>query len=1215
MFKSSNKSPKLFLTLTLALLCSLLNITAYSQATNTRVNGNVNDAQGAAVASATVILIDNATQTSRTVTTNESGFFSFNDVRQGTYTVNVEAAGFKKTTVSEVLVNVDQTANVNVALEIGQVTEVVTVSASDAQTIVNTENAEIKNTVGERQINDLPLNGRNPLALATLQAGVNGNSTRSPTINGLRGTFTNLTWDGININDNFVRTDSLFGTSAPSVVGVQEFTLTTQNSGPGDGLGVAQVKLVTPRGTKDFSGTLFEYHRNDVLDANTFFNNRSGIKKPKLIQNQFGAGIGGPLIVPNFGDGGPTWFGEDKLFFSGYYEGTLTRSDASINRSVLTPAARQGSFSYRTTCTAATCPAGITPGQLVTVNLLNATGRTADPLVRNLINLQPAFNNTETGDANNTAGFRFNSPSGSDTHLWGFRFDFDASEKHRFEAIYSRFKLDSPNDTFNDIGEVFPGLPGGGQGSLRPRSSFAWIWVPNGSLNNEFRFGGQKSNPSFLTNEKFASGYRLAFPISTNPIQNFLQQGRDTRVREMMDNANYTVGDHSIRFGGNYRHLRVEPFNDAGNLPTYTLGFGTGNVNPLATSLFPGGISSTDFTNAGAILALLTGSVTTSTQTFNVQDAQSGFVPGLGTRRVITNNNVGLYVGDSWRILQNLNINVGLRWEYISVPMVENGLALMPINGESDLRNPNAILDYAGTSERPFFKNDWNNFAPSVSFAWDPFKDGKTSIRGGYSESYVIDNNITTVANAYAGNPGLSAGRTIQNLTGTVSSGGIVPIAPPAFQVPRPISLNTANDSGAAVFAFEDDFKTPKVQQWNIGISREIPFDMAVEVRYVGNRGVGLTRGIDINQVRIFDNGFFADFQRAQFNQANCGGNLNPTAAQCPNRQPLQILPNFGLGGFLTDAGVRNLVSTGQVGELASFYFLNRTFFLNGANGGSPSLTPAFFAGANPSVYVADLYTNGSWSNYHGMQAEIRRRFSQGFYFQANYTFSKAFADYEGSQNNFSPLLDNTLGGVVEKRRIADDLTHVFKFNTIYELPFGPGKPFLNYDGIAGKIFGGWSISALGRANSGVPISFVSARGTLNRAGRSGVNTVNTNLTNQEIQENTGVFFDPVTGQPRLFPVGFASNFTNPTAGTLGNLQLTPVNGPSLFFMDASLIKRTYFTETINVEFRVEAFNVLNRTNFNVGQTFNINATTNSFGNITSAFAPRILQLAAKFNF
>jgi hypothetical protein len=381
----------------------------------------------------------------------------------------------------------------------------------------------------------------------------------------------------------------------------------------------------------------------------------------------------------------------------------------------------------------------------------------------------------------------------------------------------------------------------------------------------------------------------------------------------------------------------------------------------------------------------------------------------------------------------------------------------------------------------------------------------------------------------------------------------------------------------------------------------------------VGNRGVGLTRGVDLNQVRIFDNGFLEDFQRAQFNLSTCG-RINPTAAQCANRQVLQILPRFGLAGFLTNGTVINLVNTGQVGELAAFYYLNRNFFLNGANGGDPTLTPAFFARSNPNAFVTDLYTNGSWSNYHGLQAEIRRRFSQGLYFQANYTYSKGLTDSEGSQTNFDPYLDIATGDEKEVRRNTNDITHVFKANAIYELPFGQGKPFLNYSGIGGRLLGGWSIGGLLRWQSGEPVSITSGgRGTLNRAARSTVNTVNTTLTIPEIQQNTGLFFDPTTGQPRLFPVGFESNFANPAAGTRGTLALTPVSGPSVLFFDASIIKRTYFTETMNVEFRVEAFNVLNNTNFNITQTQSINSTT--FGFINSTFDPRVIQFAAKFNF
>src|SRR5688572_25007182 len=332
-------------------LCGLIASSAFAQGSVTRVAGTVKDPQGAAISGATVTLTDSATKTVKTATTGDDGAFAFNDLRAGMYAVDVEAAGFKKTTVPDLTVNIDQTSTVNIDMEVGGVGEVVTVTASDAQAVVHTENAELKNTVLERQIQDLPLNGRNPLTLAGLQAGVNssGAGTRSASVNGLRGTFTNLTWDGININDNFIRTDSFFGVAAPSVASVSEFTLTTQNASAADGLGVAQLKLITPRGTGEFHGQLFEFHRNNVLDANTFFNNAAGrfvatdlavvsgraqvgdlrLPRPVLLQNQFGFNIGGPMRIPRFGEGGDSWYGKDKLFFFFFYEGTRTKQEAS----------------------------------------------------------------------------------------------------------------------------------------------------------------------------------------------------------------------------------------------------------------------------------------------------------------------------------------------------------------------------------------------------------------------------------------------------------------------------------------------------------------------------------------------------------------------------------------------------------------------------------------------------------------------------------------------------------------------------------------------------------------------------------------------------------------------------------------------------------------------------------------------------------------------
>jgi Carboxypeptidase regulatory-like domain len=1218
----------------LAVLVLGLTGSAFAQSSTSEVNGVVTDTSGAVISGATIHLIDVATNTQTTTTATKEGTFVIANVRPGVYRIVAEHAGFSKKEIQDVKLDVGVPFTVNIELSAGAVSETVTVSASDVAAPINITNAELSTTVQTQQINDLPLNGRNPLDLAGLQPGVStGSSNRSSTINGLRGTFSNLTWDGININDNYIRTDSLFGAAAPSVPGVAEFTLVTQNAGPSDGLGVAQVKLVTPRGSNEFHGTLWNYHRNDAFDANSFFNNANGLPRAKLIRNQFGFGVGGPFVLPRFGEGGPATFGRNKLFFYGYYEGTRERTDAELNRTVLTASARSGLFTYRAA-----------NGTLQTVNLLGLTGRTIDPISQELIGLTPLPNDLTGGDTRNFAGFRFNSPAGSDEDLWGFRIDLDANSKNHFEAAFSADAIKVPNDTFNNIGAPFPGLPGAGQSPSRRRLGAAWSWIPTATFNNELRGGFTMLRSKFASDVVHSRGFRIQFPLNaqglaevfTNPVQNFLDQGRNVDTWELMDNAGKSWGNHFFRFGGNYRLVLLDPFNAGGTIPTVTLGFNDiGTINPLDPDFFPGGIGATDFTNAANILALLIGSQRRLTETFNATSSTSGYLRNQISLQNYRYWNLGPYIGDTWRFRPNLTLNFGLRWEYVSVPKEENGLLTLPVGG-LDVLLTNGKVDAASGGGRPLFKNDWNNFAPSFSFAWDPFEDGKTSVRGGYGISYVIDNNITTIDNAAGG--GFSRPIERNDLVGTLSSG--VPIIPvPAFNIPfsiRDIFVN--EDPEAALFTIDPDLRTPYVQQWNFGIQREILRDTIAEVRYVGNHGVKLTRGIDINQQRIFAGGFFDDFQRARFNLFNCPQSLptatriNPTAAQCPNRQALQVLPGFG--AFALNQGTfQTALRQGEVARALDFYIFNKSFFFADFGGdafGATQLLSTYLP--NPNTYVADYIGNGSWSNYNALQAEVRRRFSNGFDFQANYTWSKAFTDFEGSQENFQGLLDLTLGDAKEKRRGINDLTHVFKANTGYELPFGTGKRWLN-NGTMSKVFGGMKLTGIFIAQSGRPISIVSARGTLNRVGRSPRNTVNTSMSIEQLREITGLFFHPSTGRPLLFspevvqavrndtsPLRDANGFfSNPGPGTVGNLQLTPVSGPGLWNLDVGFIKRTPITETVNIEFRIEAFNAFNKTNFllstaQLSQNIN-NPTTQPFGEITQTFDPRILQFALKLNF
>jgi len=1220
-----------------SLIFTLSALNGSAQTSQTTVSGMVKDQNGALVAGATITLVDARTKTERTATTNDDGFYLFANVLAGDYRLTAEGGGFKRTEVQSVKVDVSIPATVNLVMETGQISETVQTTAADSQAVINMENAELSTVVTEKQINDLPLNGRNPIQLASLQAGVATNTTsRNSNVNGMRGSYNNITWDGINIQENYLRgnqSSGLFAQAAPSVAGVGEFTLTTQNASAADGTGAAQIKIVTPRGGSQYHGSLFEFWRNSALNANTFFNNAAGQPKPYLNQHQFGGNVGGPFALPRFGEGGPVFTQKNKLFFYAYYEETREAQQELQTRTVLTSPARAGNFTYRRADN----------GQLQTINLLTLTGRTIDPRINRLIGQTPLPNDL-AGDRINTNGFSFNSPSGSTDKLFGYRINYDLSQKHRFDVVYSRDSVAVPNDTFNNVGEPFPGLPGKGQFPQRSRGAAAWNWAPTQTITNELRAGYYHQRSLFIGDEiEYEGNTRLAFPLNlTNPVVNSLTSGRNGKISELMDNASWVRGNHLLRFGGNFRRVHLEPFSFGGVIPQYTIGFGTNNPNPLsATNLaqFPGRVSTTEFNNASNLLAFLSGAVFQGTQTFNVTSAESGFVKGAEQRRNLIYDLYAGYFADTWRMRPNLTLNLGLRYEYISPVRERDGIGLLPVGGLEALRNPNVQIDLAGggAGTRPFYNPDKNNFAPNFSFSWDPFKQGKTAVRGGYSLSFVIDSVIQMAENAAIdGNQGLTSSPTVNNLSGTVSGGGLRPIDTPAFNVPRTLDDQLTLSQFPTLFTIDPDLKTPYVQQWNFGIEHEILPNTAVEIRYVGNRGVKLLRGIDINQVKIFENGFLQDFLRAQNNLAlstalNATNSAIPASPAfnpaVPGSQRLLIFPTIGRRGLFTtaagntlDSAIVNLIAQGQVGELVNTYVASRNTYLTpGVNGAT--LGPAFFLPANFKAGAVDYIGNGSWSTYHALQAEIRRRLSHGLYFQANYTYSKAYTDFEGSDANFSALLDLTLGGTVEKKRQTNDVTHIFKANGVWELPIGPDKRLLNFDGFLGTLFGGWQVNGIYEQRTGRPISFISGRGTLNRNARSGKNTATTTLSVQELKNSMGLFFDPVTGRPLVIdpkligPDGRANPqfFGHPAPGTVGTLHLTPVSGPGFWNFDFSMIKRTRISERTNIEFRAEFFNVFNHTNFFTGE--NQTVTSSTFGQVTDTFDPRIIQFALKFNF
>ncbi len=1220
------KKVAMFLTLAAYLLVYGMPIAALAQSNTGTLSGTISGPDGV-LPGATVVVTDNQTGRERKVVTTGEGGFTIPQLDVGLYTVKVTAPGFKTSTINEVKIDVAKQYDLNVTLEVGAVEETVTVTAGED--LIHASSGELSNTVGSKQIQELPLNGRNPLALVTLQAGTSSNGAQTTVINGQQSSFTNITRDGINVQDNFIRSNAVdFIPDRPNVDDTGEFTIITQNAGAELGYGASQIQLVTPRGSNEFHGALFLYNRNSELAANDFFRNAAKLDRPFLNRNQYGARVAGPVL-------------RDKVFFFGSFEiFRLRQSTANpTNRTILLPQARNGIFTYLDNA-----------GVRRTVNLLALpvagfpSGLPADALVRNrFIDQTPSVGNTTAvGDQLNTTGFGLSRKQNQDREAFTTRLDYDINAYNTLSGTFSYRKEflmrpDVDNGGFTDV-------PAGFQDAHTPFLSLSYRMAPSANWSNEIRGGFQRSDPAFGSNDEDVDFF-VGLPLISSPESTFRHQGRDTGIYNLQDNAVFAKGQHNIRFGGQLQVFRVKSFVSFGTIPTYTLGT---NINtPQITTaqftnatLFPGGISTPQRGTANALLALLGGIVSAGTQTFNANEPSGQLQAKTDFITKLNYENLSFYVSDQWRVRPNLTINAGLRYELFTSIRNPDGIALEPLitpgqTIQQAILNPGGSTSFIGSNgfnanDKNFFKTDKNNFAPILSFAYSPgFENGfmsrifpgngKTVIRGGYRVSYVNDEFVRGADNALGGNPGLSFGASAINpLTNTSAINArlnaLPAITAPTVTFPRTFVTNNAQSGNffGTVFAIDPELQVPRTQEYNISFERELPFRMAMEIRYVGGRSNNLIRGVDLNQVNIRDNGFLEDFIRARNNFIRTG-NAACTTAGC---QPLTVFPRLGSGGLLTNATVQANLLNGAAADLAILYVTNN---LAG--------TVKFLA--NPNAGAVDLLLNGSRYRYNSLQMELRKQFSAGLYFQANYTFQKSLTDAGGQgQTNFEPFLD-ARAPEIEYSRADTDTAQVFNFNTIYELPFGKNKRFLNGGGFSDRLFGGFQLQTIIRASTGAPITIVDTVGTLNRAARSGRQTALTSLNKEQIKDLIGVFktergvvyinpsvLNPLTGRASeglANPTFNGQVFFNNNPGQTSGLERAFIDGPNFFNWDASIIKNITLTERSRLQLRLEAFNVLNRANFFVGQFQNINSV--NFMRITSTFGPRIMQVVGRVEF
>jgi hypothetical protein len=551
--------------------------------------------------------------------------------------------------------------------------------------------------------------------------------------------------------------------------------------------------------------------------------------------------------------------------------------------------------------------------------------------------------------------------------------------------------------------------------------------------------------------------------------------------------------------------------------------------------------------------------------------------------------------------------------------------------------NASATLDFAsGSTGRPLHNRDWNNFAPFLGIAWSPSFDsgplrwifgseGRSSIRAGYSISYLRDG-FTIISNALGTgttNPGLIQTAANTTPTGVLTEAGIS-LVMPTFRVPISSAENFAINNGNGLWVIDPNLRTPYVQQWSFGIEREIAPNTAIEARYVGNHAIKIMRAIDYNEVNIFENGFLQEFLNAQRNLAARGG--SSFAPGAPGTVSLPTLSTLFAGlpasqGFSSSTFISNLQNN-NVGAMASSLAFSNTYRANRAN-----LAPNFFV-ANPNAAFSRVLGNFSYSNYHSLQVEVRRRLSQGLQFQGNYTFSKSFTDSNGSQSTLESY--RTLRNLGLDRNPSDqDQRHRFVANFIYDLPFGGGRRFLNdlWSPVR-KAIEGWTVGGIFTYQTRPPFFFTSNRSTFNSFNAANNPAQLLGMTFDEFKKNVGSFrhpaglffvnpdlldivVDPATGR-------FVSSSLKPgilgapDPGEFGDFPINSLHGPRFFQADFSLVKRTRFSERGNFEFRVTMINAFNHPNFAYdGNTFD----STSFGRITGTSGDaRILHFAVGVN-
>jgi hypothetical protein len=1093
----------------------LVGVHAQSSTTGS-ITGTVRDQAGAAMPKVMVTITEEKTGASRTVTANDDGFYNATSLAAGLYSVSAGPTGFKKSVTTGVELHVNENKTVNLDLQVGQVTETVTVTSE--QTAVELRSGEVSSLVSEKQVTELPLNGRNYAQLALMvpgvspvtQAGAGGafatrgtglNSGVDMSVNGNQSNTNLWTVDGVNNMDvGSNRTLLVF----PSVDAIQEFRV-ERNSFSAE-FGQAQgavVNLITKGGNNEFHGALFEFYRDDSLNANNFFLNRAGQPRPQLEYNNFGGNFSGPIV-------------KNRVFFFLSEEWRREKRGQVLSSNVPTAAEKRGDFSGTLTgplphfpgmtCTTPgpnPADAGCFPGNRIPQNLLSPGGLA-------FIKLYPDPNTT--GSPN----WATSQLQPINTRQDLIRGDINISDRMTMMVRYINEKWDHKAAAGNFWGDSpYPTLTSDWS---QPSHSFAVKLTNTLSSNavNEFQFSIAGNDIIITTSpesqaleDEIAAAIPTVFPKQDGDVggaipslfwgaggyANIWHQAPWANREDLYiwkDDFSLIKGSHELKFGALFSHnFKDEP------------GVGGGGGNQQATIQGCGeqtGHCIADLLLRDTVLLNYTEIATTEIAEGRWRDFE-------------------FYVNDTWKVHPRVTLTLGLRysrfppaWEKDNrisnfIPSLYNGV---DFNTGLVTAEEGEQLGFTRALVRTY-KAGWQ---PRVGVAWDVFGTGKTAVRAGFGR-YQSRSNVIEDLLRLTGNP---------PWTTTVSAGsGWNGAGTTLANCPTCRSLDTINpglinnvagvNPNAGFNAVDPGFRPPESYQWNLTISHQLMQDTTLEASYIGNHGLHIWRR-NVNRNDIPPNTLCRG--------SACDGSNDPARLQIA-RAGLNIAsPVPGVG--VQDQGA--LIADNRL-----------------------------FRGVGN---ITTDESNGN-SSYHAMQVWLNRRFSKKLAFQVSYTWSHSISDV--ALTSFTNTTSDPFNFNSDRGDADLDRRHTFVSNVVYVLP-----SFREWGKAAEFALGDWQLNAIGSYFGATPIELITGMNTLGTAGAVGQRP---NYTGAPLY---------LSGDPtrHLNPAAFAT----PAAGQLGTLGKGVVRGKPITNIDFSMAKNWRFKERYGFQFRAEFFNVFNHANF-----------------------------------